>query len=239
MLQRKGLRRLDEDATTHLTRTVTDTAMAMPHTLRCIATSNCSVPARPFPAITSVAASQSPRVPMYAMTTIATFDHRSICQCSTEHHHIMVSSPRTHVREFSRKPKHASPKKLIHLGLRSRFVPLWLRLGEHLDGLHAHEVGQLAGVEVVFVGHVRERLLTTAHGLELGDADARAVELAHGVLRLLIRAGAVVWAQLPVVGVLGNVVARPKEWKWLASETQRWKQLWNVSVQLVHEAGVL
>eukprot|EP00322_Chrysochromulina_rotalis_P019931 CAMPEP_0115855486 /NCGR_PEP_ID=MMETSP0287-20121206/14565_1 /TAXON_ID=412157 /ORGANISM="Chrysochromulina rotalis, Strain UIO044" /LENGTH=197 /DNA_ID=CAMNT_0003309637 /DNA_START=445 /DNA_END=1036 /DNA_ORIENTATION=+ len=54
-----------------------------------------------------------------------------------------------------------------------------LRLLEHLDGLDAHQVGELARVEVVLVRYVGERLLAAAHRLKLGDADARAVELAH------------------------------------------------------------
>ena len=54
-------------------------------------------------------------------------------------------------------------------------------LVEDLDRLAAHEVGQLARVEVVLVRHVGERLLAAAHRLELGDADARAVELADDV----------------------------------------------------------
>jgi len=47
-----------------------------------------------------------------------------------------------------------------------------LRLVEHLDSLDAHQLGELARVEVVLVGHVGERLLAAAYGLELGDADA-------------------------------------------------------------------
>ena len=45
-------------------------------------------------------------------------------------------------------------------------------LVEHLDGLDAHQIGQLARIEVVLVRHVRERLLAAAHRLELGDAHA-------------------------------------------------------------------
>ena len=110
---------------------------------------------------------------------------------------------------------------------------------EHLDSLHAHEVGQLARVEVVLVGHVGERLLAAAHGLELGDADARAVELAHGVLGLLVRAVAGVRAIGPVIRVLGDVVARPQERQRLALEVERRQKRRDVSVQLLDEVLVL
>ena len=120
-------------------------------------------------------------------------------------------------------------------------VALLLLVGllEHLDSLHAHEVGQLARVEVVLVGHVGERLLAAAHGLELGDADARAVELAHGVLGLLVGAVASVRAIGPVVGVLGDVVARPQERQRLALEVERRQKRRDISVQLLDEVLVL
>ena len=68
-------------------------------------------------------------------------------------------------------------------------------------------VGQLARVIVIDVRHVGKRLLATAHGLELRDADARAPKLADGVLGLGIFARAALAHRSQV---FGNVVAGPR-----------------------------
>ena len=85
-----------------------------------------------------------------------------------------------------------------------RFALTLVTYHDHLDRLDAHEVGQLARVEVVLVRDVSEGLVAATHGLELGHADARAVEAADDVLRA---DGGAVW----VLGVLqGRVVCLRK-----------------------------
>mmetsp|Transcript_32206 Transcript_32206/g.72656 ORF Transcript_32206/g.72656 Transcript_32206/m.72656 type:complete len:490 (-) Transcript_32206:43-1512(-) len=99
---------------------------------------------------------------------------------------------------------------------------------EHLDGLDAHQVGQLARLEVVLIRHVGERLLATADGLEHGDADARAVELAD---RVLVRA---------VIGRVRDQISRPHDRERLALQAKRGHDLRQVlHEQLVLQIGVL
>ena len=116
-----------------------------------------------------------------------------------------------------------------------------LHLGgvKHFNCLHTHEVGQTLSIKVVLIGDVSEGLLATAHGLELGDTDARAVKLADGVLGLLVCAGAVVRSLLPAVGVLGDVIAGPEEGEGLSLEAEGRQQGGDVIVQLLDEALVL
>ena len=116
-----------------------------------------------------------------------------------------------------------------------------LHLGgvEHFNGLHAHEVGQALSIKVVLIGDVSEGLLATAHSLELGDTDARAVELTNGVLGLVISAGAVVRSLCPAVGVLGDVIASPEKGEGLSLEAEGRQQGGDVVIQLLDEALVL
>mmetsp|Transcript_25071 Transcript_25071/g.81051 ORF Transcript_25071/g.81051 Transcript_25071/m.81051 type:complete len:489 (-) Transcript_25071:17-1483(-) len=93
---------------------------------------------------------------------------------------------------------------------------------DHLDGLDAHEVGELAGVVVVLVGDVGEGLLAAADGLELGDADAGAVELADDVLGD---------ARGAVLGILGDEVGGPEEGEWFAGEVHRVEELGDVGLE--------
>lgn len=83
-----------------------------------------------------------------------------------------------------RDGKSRSYTMLIGVQCRTRMgAPLLARLREHFDGLLPHEVRELTCSEVIFIRHVGHRLLTTAHCLELGDADARTVELADDIFR--------------------------------------------------------
>merc|ERR1712046_473005 len=75
---------------------------------------------------------------------------------------------------------------------------------EHLDSLGAHQVCELAGIEVVFVWHVRESLLTSTYRLELGNADAGAVELTNNVLRFVISR---ILLLCPALWILRNVIS--------------------------------
>ena len=66
--------------------------------------------------------------------------------------------------------------------------------------LFAHQVGQLRRIVVVLVRNIRQRHLAAADRLELGDADARAVELPYDVLRRALG---------PILGVLWDEISRP------------------------------
>merc|ERR1719231_1358144 len=81
---------------------------------------------------------------------------------------------------------------------------LSLALVKDLDSLSAHEVGQFAGLEVISIGHSLDSA-AAALRLELGDADARAVELSDGV-----HGGAGGGA------VQGDEISGPQERQWLA-----------------------
>ena len=83
---------------------------------------------------------------------------------------VRAPSRRAAVIALSGPTKSAVGLREGHLQTRRLLSRVGLR--EHLDSLDAHQVGELARVEVVLIGHVSKRLLATAHGLELGDAYA-------------------------------------------------------------------
>merc|ERR1712146_586507 len=128
---------------------------------------------------------------------------------TTTHNPITSASPMQHITRCT--PLAWQCSKLTSFAPHNGLEALLGR--DHLDGLDAHQISKAARIVVVLVWHVGERLLATANRLELGEADARAVELTDDI-RSLVRAR--VLLLVPALGVLGNVVSGPQQREGLA-----------------------
>lgn len=106
-------------------------------------------------------------------------------------------------------------------------------LVDHLDRLCAHEVSQLAAIVVVLVADVSQRLLAAANGLELGDTDTGAVELANNIL-------GVDRCSRRVFRVLWNVVTGPQQWQRLVAEIERFHEtIVDIAEKFCEQVGIL